>query len=117
VGIFRKKRSSENGPIQETVGLEASCVEHADARGVAHDGGRRRARRRPVGPQGTSTDTPGGGTFSGFNKSARSAHVNLIFSPVPRVNLGMELIGERRTVVDGDFGTLRRVQFAAQYWF
>jgi len=65
----------------------------------------------------SGTDTPGDGTFNGFNKSARSAHVNLIFSPVPRVNLGMELIGERRTVVDGDFGTLRRVQFAAQYLF
>src|SRR5205809_3663415 len=65
----------------------------------------------------SGTDTPGGGTFNGFNKSARSAHVNSIFSPVPRVNLGIELIGERRTVVDGDFGTLRRVQFAAQYLF
>ena len=65
----------------------------------------------------SGTDTPGGGTFNGFNKSARSAHVNLMFSPVPRVNLGMELIGERRTVVDGDFGTLRRVQFAAQFLF
>jgi hypothetical protein len=29
----------------------------------------------------------------------------------------MELIYEKRTVVDGDFGTLRRVQFAAQYFF
>jgi DcaP outer membrane protein len=65
----------------------------------------------------SSTDTPAGGTFNGFNKSARSAHVNLIFSPVPRVNLGMELIGEKRTVVDGDHGVLRRVQFAAQYLF
>ena len=65
----------------------------------------------------SSTDTPAGGTFNGFNKSARSAHLNLIFSPVPRVNLGMELIGEKRTVVDGDFGILRRVQFAAQYLF
>jgi len=65
----------------------------------------------------SSTDTPAGGTFNGFNKSARSAHANLIFSPVPRVNLGMELIGEKRTVVDGDYGVLRRVQFAAQYLF
>jgi hypothetical protein len=65
----------------------------------------------------SGTDTPAGGTFNGFNKSARSAHVNLIFSPVPRVNLGMELIGEKRTVVDGDYGVLRRVQFAAQYLF
>ena len=65
----------------------------------------------------SSTDTPDGGTFNGFNKSARSAHLNLIFSPVPRVNLGMELIGEKRTVVDGDFGVLRRVQLAAQYLF
>jgi len=63
------------------------------------------------------TDTPGGGTYNGFNKSARSAHLNLIFSPVPRVNLGAELIEEKRTVVDGDFGVLRRVQLAAQYLF
>ncbi len=65
----------------------------------------------------SSTDTPGAGTFNGFDKSARSAHVNLILSPVPRVNLGMELIYEKRTVVDGDFGTLHRLQFAAQYFF
>jgi hypothetical protein len=65
----------------------------------------------------SGTDTPGGGTFNGFDKSARSAHVNLISSPIPRVNLGMELIYERRTVVDGDFGALRRLQFAAQYFF
>jgi len=65
----------------------------------------------------SGTDTPGGGTFDGFNKSARSAHVNLIFSPVPRINLGAELIGEKRTVVDGDFGILHRVQFAAQFLF
>lgn len=65
----------------------------------------------------SGTGTPGGGTFNGFNKSARSVHLNLIFSPVPRVNLGMELIGEKRTVVDGDFGILRRVQFGAQYLF
>jgi hypothetical protein len=65
----------------------------------------------------SQTDTPDGGTFNGFNKSARSGHLNLIYSPVPQVNLGAELIEEKRTVVDGDFGTLRRVQFAAQYLF
>ena len=63
------------------------------------------------------TDTPDGGNFNGFNKSARSAHLNLIYSPVPRVNLGVELIGEKRTVVDGDFGVLRRLQFGAQFLF
>jgi hypothetical protein len=65
----------------------------------------------------SGTDTPGGGTYNGFDKSARSAHANLILSPIPRVNLGMELIYEKRTVVDGDFGTLHRLQFAAQYFF
>jgi hypothetical protein len=65
----------------------------------------------------SGTDTPPGGTFNGFNKSARSAHVNLISSPIPAINLGMELIYEKRTVVDGDFGTLHRIQFAAQYFF
>src|SRR5258706_5205243 len=65
----------------------------------------------------SSTETPGGRAFNGFNKSARSAHANLILSPIPRVNLGMGLIYEKPTVVDGDFGTLHRVQFAAQYFF
>jgi len=65
----------------------------------------------------SQTDTPDGGTFNGFNKSARSGHLNLIYSPMPQVNLRAELIEEKRTVVDGDFGTLRRVQFAAQYLF
>src|SRR6266849_5561892 len=65
----------------------------------------------------SGTDTPGGGIFNGFDKSARSAHAHLILSPVPRVNLGMEVIYEKRTVVDGDFGTLHRLQFAAQFFF
>ena len=65
----------------------------------------------------SQADTPDGGTFNGFNKSARSGHLNLIYSPVPQVNLGAELIEEKRTVVDGDFGILRRIQFAAQYLF
>ena len=60
---------------------------------------------------------PPGGTADGVNESDRSEHLNLIWSPVPAVNLGAELIHARRTVVGGDKGSLNRVQFSAQYGF
>lgn len=63
-----------------------------------------------------SADTPDG-TAAGVNESDRSIHLNLIWSPVPAVNLGAELIHARRTVVGGDEGSLNRVQFSAQYGF
>lgn len=61
-------------------------------------------------------DTPDG-TAAGVNESGRSVHLNLIWRPVPAVNLGAELIHARRTVVGGDEGSLNRVQFSAQYGF
>lgn len=60
---------------------------------------------------------PPEGTPDGVNESGRSQHLNLIWSPVPAVNLGVELIHAQRTVVGGDKGSLNRVQFAAQYNF
>jgi len=56
-------------------------------------------------------------TASGINKSDRSQHLNLIWSPVPPVNLGAELIHAERSVVGGDQGSLNRVQLSAQYNF
>ena len=74
-----------------------------------------------------ANSNPPAGTFSCTNnqnpaaacitKSDRSQHLNLIWSPVPYVNLGGELIHASRTVVGGDHGALNRVQFSAQYNF
>ena len=51
------------------------------------------------------------------NKNSESAHLNLIWSPVPNVNLGTEYIFARREVENGQSGSLNRVQFSAQYGF
>src|SRR5882724_9858859 len=74
-----------------------------------------------------ANSNPPAGTFSCTNnqnpaatcitKSDRSQHLNLIWSPVPAVNIGGELIHVSRTVVGGDHGGLNRVQFSAQYNF
>jgi hypothetical protein len=66
----------------------------------------------------SATDSrPPEGTPDGVNESGRSQHLNLIWSPIPAVNLGVELIHAQRNVVGGDKGSLNRVQFAAQYNF
>lgn len=57
------------------------------------------------------------GTASGVNRSDRSQHLNLIWSPVDAVNLGAELIHGERTVVGGERGSLNRLQLSAQYSF
>jgi len=64
-----------------------------------------------------ASSNPPAGTAVGINKSDRSQHVNLIWSPVRAVNLGAEYIHAQRTVVGGDRGTLNRIQFSAQYSF
>jgi hypothetical protein len=64
-----------------------------------------------------ATSSPPEGTASGVNRSDRSQHVNLVWSPVAAVNLGAELIHGERTVVGGDTGRLNRLQLSAQYLF
>jgi hypothetical protein len=64
-----------------------------------------------------ATSNPPAGTAAGINKSDRSEHVNLIWSPIPAVNLGAEYIHAQRTVVGGDSGTLNRIQLSTQYSF
>ena len=66
---------------------------------------------------GAANSNPPLGTSSSINKSDRSQHLNLIWSPLPPVNLGAELIHAERTVVGGDQGSLKRIQFSAQYTF
>jgi hypothetical protein len=57
------------------------------------------------------------GTGAGVNRRADSAHLNLIWSPVPQTNLGLEYIHARREVQDGSAGSLNRLQASAQYFF
>lgn len=47
----------------------------------------------------------------------QSAHLNLIWSPVPNTSFGAEYIFGRREVVSGLSGTLNRVQASFQYGF
>ncbi|MGE5169910.1 MAG: DcaP family trimeric outer membrane transporter [Rudaea sp.] len=59
-------------------------------------------------PAGAPADT---------NKRTRSAHVNLIWSPVENTDLGMEYIRADRETEDGSSGHLDRVQLSAKYAF
>jgi len=51
------------------------------------------------------------------NKGAKSAHLNVIWSPVAQTNLGLELIHASRETQNGQAGRLNRVQASAQYLF
>jgi len=57
------------------------------------------------------------GTPATTNKSTRSAHVNLIWSPVPNTDMGMEYIYGFRETEDGLKGHLNRLQASAKYTF
>ncbi len=57
------------------------------------------------------------GTAGSVNKTATSAHLNLIWSPIPQTNFGLELIRATRETQNGQTGELNRVQLAAQYSF
>lgn len=57
------------------------------------------------------------GTAGTANKSAESLHLNLIWSPVPQTNLGIEYIAAKREIQSGLDGSLHRVQASAQYLF
>jgi hypothetical protein len=50
-------------------------------------------------------------------KNARSAHLNLIWSPVAKTDLGIEYIHARREIQNGQSGSLNRLQASAQYAF
>ena len=65
---------------------------------------------------GASENNPAGSPAS-TNKSTRSAHANLIWSPVPSTDLGMEYIYGYRETEDGLKGHLNRLQASAKYAF
>jgi DcaP outer membrane protein len=57
------------------------------------------------------------GAPASTNKSTRSAHVNLIWSPVANSDLGFEYIHADRETEDGLKGHLNRLQASAKYAF
>ncbi|MEJ7668589.1 MAG: DcaP family trimeric outer membrane transporter [Casimicrobiaceae bacterium] len=58
-----------------------------------------------------------GGTAATINKEARSAHLNLIWSSIASVNLGVEYIYGYRRTQNGFSGNLNRLKFSGQYSF
>ncbi|MBC2664017.1 porin [Novosphingobium flavum] len=55
--------------------------------------------------------------ISGMNKRAFSGAVNLFYSPVNNIDLGLEYRHGEREVVSGASGALDRIEFAAKYNF
>ena len=56
-------------------------------------------------------------TGVGITRSAQSAHVNLIYSPLPKLDVGAELIWGKRELENGDSGELNRLQTHVKYSF
>ena len=46
-----------------------------------------------------------------------NAFANLIWTPIPPLNVGIEVMYASRTLEDGRSGNLQRVQFSTQYNF
>ena len=72
--------------------------------------------RSTVALSGVGSSSPVG-TAGTVNRNAESAHLNLIWSPIARTNLGVEYIFGRREIQSGETGSLNRVQVSAQYSF
>jgi hypothetical protein len=72
--------------------------------------------RSTIALSGLGSKNPAG-TAGEVNKSARSAHVNVIWSPLTQVNLGLEYIHATREIENGQTGHLNRIQASAQYSF
>lgn len=51
------------------------------------------------------------------NKRFQSVHANLIWSPVPSMNVGVEYLWGQRELENDEDGDLNRFQFSAQYLF
>lgn len=57
--------------------------------------------------------------LTGMNvtKSASSMHINLLYSPVPKLDFGIEYLRADREIESGNEGALNRLQFSAKYAF
>lgn len=54
-------------------------------------------------------------TGTGVSRDAGSLHLNLIYSPQPQLDLGVEFLYAERAIESGDEGDLQRLQFSARY--
>jgi porin-like protein len=63
-----------------------------------------------------ATATPGG-VFGILNRQLLGSHINLIWSPVPAVDLGVEFIYLQRKTEGGQRGSLERGQVSARFRF
>ena len=57
------------------------------------------------------------GSPGNTSRSTRSAHLNLIWSPVANTDVGIEYIRADRETEDGQQGHLDRLQASAKYVF
>lgn len=62
-------------------------------------------------------DNPVNLTTSGVTDEIYSGHVNLLYSPVPNLTFGGEVMYAKRTLESGLSGDMTRFQFSAQYGF
>jgi len=56
-------------------------------------------------------------TGMGATKNASSYHINLIYSPQPKLDFGVEFMYADREIESGEDGDLTRLQFSAKYAF
>ena len=56
-------------------------------------------------------------TGTGVTKNASSLHLNLIYSPQPKLDFGAEVMYADREIESGADGDLTRIQFSAKYAF
>jgi len=64
-----------------------------------------------------AVDNPIEYTGTGVTRNASSGHINLIYSPWPILDFGIEFIYADRELESGDDGDLKRLQFSARYAF
>lgn len=64
-------------------------------------------------------DIPGyvAGTSDAVTKKSDAIHANLIYSPIPKLDVGVELTSAKRELENGADGDLRRVQTSVKYTF
>lgn len=56
-------------------------------------------------------------TGLGITQSAQSAHINLIYTPIPKLDVGAEYIWGQREIESGDKGEISRLQTHVKYSF
>lgn len=58
-----------------------------------------------------------GSTAGVYNEKSQSIHINLLFSSLPKLRLGSEVIYGKLEKSNGDSGEMNRLQFSAKYSF